>query len=235
MLLFPFALSLLAALPLDAGTNRAPENAPPIKTTSPAPEVQQLVERVQSFYEKTADFEADFEQVYTYKAFRRVQKSSGKVIYKKPALMRWEYQKPSARTFVLAGERVYAFDPEAKLLTRAAISSSQLSASVTFLWGQGKLAKEFSIAKKACSTCQGMLLELTPLKNDPRFRRVLLDVDPTTAQVLRSIVVDPDGSENAIAFRKLVVNTGVDEAAFKLAPPPGTQVQDFLPKTSEAP
>jgi outer membrane lipoprotein carrier protein len=198
------------------------------------PEVKALVDRMQAFYEKTQDFTASFQQVYSYKTFKRVSRSTGKVTYKKPALMRWEYEtqdgKPAPRTFVLAGDRVYAYDPGAKLLTRAAISTNQLSASVTFLWGQGKLADEFSIATAPCDKCTGTLLELTPLRPDPRFKRVKLEVDPKTAQVIRSIVVDPDGSENAITFLEMLTNTGVDEKHFKLSPPPGTQVQDFLPK-----
>lgn len=214
---------------LDAGVAVADAGVPAPKKADMAPEVKALVDRMQEFYEKTTDFTADFKQDYTYKAFKRTQSSSGKVTYRKPALMRWEYEKPSPKTFVLAGERVYAYDPEAKMLTRAAISTNQLSASVTFLWGQGKLADEFSIAQKACDKCLGTVLEMTPLKPDPRFKRVILEVDPKTAQVIKSTVVDPDGSENAITFINLKTNVGIDEKSFKLTPPPGTQVQDFLP------
>ncbi|MBL9037412.1 MAG: outer membrane lipoprotein carrier protein LolA [Archangium sp.] len=219
----------VATLSADAGVPAAPvpSAAPAPKKAELAPDVKALVDRVQAFYEQTKDFKADFTQAYTYKAFKRTQTSSGTVTFKKPALMRWEYAKPAPKTFVLAGERVYTYDPEAKLLTRAAINTSSLSASVTFLWGQGKLASEFSIAKKACATCTGTLLELTPLVPDPRFQRVLLEIDPASAQVVRSTVIDPDGSENAISFSKLTTNTNVDEAHFKLTPPPGTQVQDF--------
>jgi outer membrane lipoprotein carrier protein len=221
----------------DAGSRRG-DAASPLPEGVSAPEmladVKLLVERVQSFYEKTQDFTADFRQDYTYKTFKRTQTSSGTVTFKKPGLMRWEYLKPSPKTFVLAGERVYAFDPEAKLLTRASIATSQLSASVTFLWGRGQLAEEFSISKKACSGCTGVLLEMNPKRRDPRFKTVLLEIDEKSAQVLKSTVVDPDGSENAIAFLKLKTNTGVDEKLFKLAPPPGTQVQDFLPRSSSA-
>lgn len=204
--------------PVDAGVVKPPM----------APEVKALVDRVQAFYEKTQDFTADFKQEYTYKAFKRTQVSSGKVTFRKPALMRWEYEKPSPKTFVLAGDRVFAHDPEAKLITRAALSTNQLSASVTFLFGVGKLENEFAIAKKACAKCTGTQLELTPLVADPRFKKILLEVDETTAQVLKSTVIDPDGSENAISFIGLKTNVGINEAHFKLTPPPGTQVQDFL-------
>jgi outer membrane lipoprotein carrier protein len=192
-----------------------------------APDVKALVDRVQAFYEKTQDFTADFKQDYTYKAFKRTQSSSGKVTFKKPALMRWEYEKPSPKTFVLAGERVLAHDPEAKLVTVANIATNQLSASVTFLFGVGKLENEFSIVKKACAKCTGTQLEMTPLVADPRFKRILLEVDEKTAMVIKSTVIDPDGSENAITFLSLTSNVGINESHFRITPPPGTQVQDF--------
>ena len=152
-----------------------------VKKAELAPDVKALVDRVQAFYEKTQDFTADFKQDYTYKVFKRTQTSSGKVTFKKPALMRWEYEKPSPKTFVLAGDRVFAHDPEAKLLTRAALNTNQLSASVTFLFGIGKLENEFSIVKKACPKCTGTQLEMTPLIVDPRFKRIYLEVDDKTA------------------------------------------------------
>ncbi|MFY0564910.1 LolA family protein [Archangium lansingense] len=209
-----------AEAPKAAAAPKAPEK-------KVAPEVKELVERMQAFYEKTQDFSADFKQDYKYKALRRTQTSTGTVIYKKPGLMRWEYQKPSTRTFVLAGEKVYAYDPEAQTLSVGRIDTSQLSASVTFLFGQGKLADEFSISKGACKDCKGTLLVLDPLKEDPRFRQVRLEVDSKTAQVLKSTVVDPDGSENAIAFLNLKTNVGVGADAFKINPPDGTRIDDF--------
>lgn len=206
------------AVVVDAGVAKVPL-APPVKV---------LVDRVQAFYEKTTDFQADFKQEYTYKAFKRTQVSTGKVTFKKPGLMRWEYEKPSPKTFVLAGDRVFAHDPEAKLVTRAAINTNQLSASVTFLFGVGKLENEFNIVQTTCAKCVGTQLEMTPLVPDSRFKKIYLEVDPTTAQVLKSTVIDPDGSENAISFIGLKANVGINEAHFKITPPPGTQVQDFL-------
>jgi outer membrane lipoprotein carrier protein len=187
MLVPTLALALLFA---DGGA--APAQAAAQARKPMAPEVKSLVERMQSFYEKTDDFTASFKQEYTYKAFKRTQTSTGLVTFKKPGLMRWEYAKPSPKSFVLAGEKVYAYDPEAMTLTKASINTHQLSASVTFLWGQGKLADEFDISRAECKACQGPLLALDPVKPDPRFKQIRLEVDPKTAQVLQSTVVDPD-------------------------------------------
>ena len=224
----------------EAGKPAAPQQgkaaeAKPAQGATPAakpaaamtPEVKSLVDRMQAFYEKTGDFRSGFRQDYKYKTFRRTQTSEGTVTYKKPGLMRWEYQKPSARTFVLAGNKVYAYDPAAQSLTVGSVDTSQLSASVTFLFGQGKLADEFSITKGACKDCKGTLLVLDPLKAEPRFRQVRLEVDPASAQVLKSTVVDPDGSENTISFLNLKTNVGIAADSFKLDVPDDTRVDDF--------
>jgi len=191
-----------------------------------APEVRSLVERMQGFYEKTQDFTADFRQEYLYKSFGRTVVSTGTVAFQKPAKMRWEYLTPSKRSFVLSGDRVYSLDPEAQTLTKAALPTSQLSASVTFLWGRGKLSDEFEISRTECKECLGTLLTLVPKKPDARFREVQLDIDPRTAQVRRSIVIDPDGSRNAITFSSLRQNVKLPPETFQLTPPPGTQVID---------
>jgi outer membrane lipoprotein carrier protein len=192
--------------------------------SAPTAEVQAIVDRMQGFYERTQDFTANFRQDYAYKSFGRTVTSTGTVAFKKPAQMRWDYLTPSQRSFVLSGERVYAWDPQAKTLTRAAMPTSELSSSVTFLWGKGRLQDEFTIQRVPCPECQGVLLKLTPKKSETRFRELRLELDPKTAQVRRTVVVDPDGSENAILFSDLKTNVGVSKERFVLDVPEGTQV-----------
>jgi outer membrane lipoprotein carrier protein len=192
--------------------------------------VKAIVERMQRFYERTQDFTAEFKQSYAHKTFGRTQSSSGKVLFKKPSLFRWEYEKPAAKTFLLTADRVYTFDPAAQLLTKAAVDTSQLSASVTFLMGKGKLDREFDFAHLPCEKCRGVLLELTPKAPDPRFNKIHFEVDAKTGQVSRSVVFDPNGDENTIEFENLKTNVGLTDEPFKLKPPEGTQVQDFTEK-----
>ena len=190
------------------------------------PEVKALVDRMQGFYERTQDFTADFKQEYLYRTFNRTVVSTGTVAFQKPAKMRWEYLTPTKRTFVLSGDRVYALDPDAQTLTKAALPTRQLSASVTFLWGKGKLGDEFDISRTECKECSGTLLTLVPKKPDPRFREMQLEIDPKSAQVRRSIVIDPDGSRNSITFSALKTNVTLPRETFQLTPPPGTQIID---------
>jgi outer membrane lipoprotein carrier protein len=195
--------------------------------TQDAAEVKLLTQRMQAFYEKTSSFSADFKQEYFYKSFNRTQTSSGRVFFLKPGMMRWDYEKPSRKNFVLTGDKTYAYDAEAMTFTIAPFDRSQLSAAVTFLWGSGRLEKEFRIGRASCSSCQGVLLELTPLNPDSRFQKVRLEVDPKTAQVLATTVVDLDGSENRISFLDFKANAKIDQGMFKLTPPANAQVVDM--------
>ena len=213
--------------------------ASPQDTESPAmtPEVKALVERMQAFYERTADFTASFRQEYSYKLFKRTQTSTGKPAFKKPGLMRRDYEKPSPKSIILAGDRVYLYEPgdgtSPPTLTKGAFDSGQLSASVTFLWGKGKLADEFSIVRVPCQKCRGALLELTPLRPDPRFKKVRFEVEPRTAMVTRSVVFDQAGNENAVTFLEVKTNVGLGPDHFTLSPPENTVIHDYTAKTKD--
>lgn len=211
----------------DAGVSDAGRPAPVPEMSA---QVKALVDRMQQFYEKSPRFKAQFRQEYTYKLFNRTTVSTGTVLYlrnEKGPQMRWDYEKPDAKSFVLADEKVRLYDPQALTLMVSPLASDKLSASVTFLWGKGRLLNEFSIVEKNCAKCTGTLLEMTPLHPDPRFRQVLLEVDPKTAIVLASTVIDPDGSTNLIRFINLDTTTAVKNEQFVLNVAKGTQLIDL--------
>jgi outer membrane lipoprotein carrier protein len=198
-----------------------------------AESVEQLVDRIQAFYEKIQDFSSQFEQRYHYKAFDRTQVSSGRVFFKKPARMRWDYEKPTKRSFLLTENQVLALDTAAMTLTKTTLEMDKLSAAVTFLWGRGKLKEEFNISQVECKGCKEVRLELVPKKEEPRFQKLFLDVNPKTAQVMQSTVVDPDGSENRIRFLNWKENQNLKPETFRLSVPDGTQFLDMT-KAAEA-
>jgi outer membrane lipoprotein carrier protein len=188
--------------------------------------VRAAVEQMQKFYENTKDFQANFKQTYTYKTFARKTVASGTMKFMKAgASMRWDYQKPEQKVFVVAANKVYAYVKEAKQLTISPIDTDRLSTSVTFLWGQGKLDREFDIKRaERKDLTGGFALELTPKNPDPRFQKIFFVLDPKSYEVKESLVVDPDGSENRIAFSDAKTNQGFGKEAFAIEPPPDTQI-----------
>lgn len=194
-----------------------------------APEVKRAVEAMQKFYEETVRFEADFEQTYRYTTFSRKTTSSGRVRFlKSGASMRWDYAKPTEKSFVVAAEKFFVYDKEAKQILVAEMDSDRVSASLSFLWGQGKLDKEFFIRKSPRDDLKGgIALELTPKIRDPRFEKVYFLISPEDYSVKETLVIDPDGSENHVRFKNVKTNGNFGREAFLLEPPEDVQIVRF--------
>jgi outer membrane lipoprotein carrier protein len=185
----------------------------------------EAIRRVQAFYEKAHDLSARFTQTYDNQAFHQKLVSEGRVLWKKPGMIRFDYEKPDEKFFVVKHDRIVSYSPASQQAMTGPFHADKLSASVAFLFGKGDLAGEFNVRKVDRSDlASGIALLLTPKKEDPRFERVYLVVDPQSYEVRESVVVDASGNENRFAFSDIKVNTGVADGAFDYKLPEGTQV-----------
>lgn len=213
-----------------AAPNMVPQKnpLPTIKPKRPELSAAELADKVQAFYEHTTDFSATFTQSYQYKAMARTQKSEGTVQVKKPGLMRWDYVKPHEKLFLLDGKALWIWDPSDKaVMVNREFSSDQLSAAVTFLWGQGKLSDEFEIQRVDKPAYGATVLELVPRKPQGGFTRLFFSVDPATGAVVTSVVIDSQGNENRIEFSDVKTNTGLATSRFQFTVPKGASVQEL--------
>ncbi len=184
-----------------------------------------LTRKVQRFYEKTRDFVAHFEQRYTYKVLGRTTKSAGTVSFKKPGLMRWDYDTPREKHFIVDGSTLWVYTPEDHtVIRRPNFRPGSLSSSITFLWGKGDLLAEFDVALAGEAT-----LKLTPKTPQPGFASLRFVVDPKTGRVLESTVIDAQGNENHLVFSDAKLDTGLPKARFTFRPPKGATVQTLGP------
>jgi len=212
-------LAVLLALAVTAPPTSASPNA------GATPSNAEVVRRMQSFYEKAHDLSARFTQTYENRAFHQSLASEGRLLFKKPGMIRFDYDKPEAKFFVVKNDQIVSYSPAAQQALTGTFHADQLSASVTFLFGKGDLAAEFNFSKADRTDLgAGIALRLEPKKADPRFDRLYLVVDPQTFQVRESVVVDGSGNENRFAFSDVKVNSGLTEAAFAYQLPEGTQV-----------
>ncbi len=195
---------------------------PPAKAEAPAPaappaasaQAQALARKVQSFYERTKDLQARFEQTYTYSGFGRRQVSSGTLRVKKPGMMRWDYETPAPKMVAVKGSRLVQYEPEEnQAYVDEHFDASAMSAAVTFLLGKGDLAREFSLSVDG----SGALL-LRPKEPDPRVESIALTVG-SDGEVQATRVVDGAGNVNEIKFTSVKRNQGLSDAAFDVKLP----------------
>jgi outer membrane lipoprotein carrier protein len=185
---------------------------------APEPSAAELARKVQSYYERTGDLEARFQQTYTYSGFGRRQVSSGTLRVKKPGMMRWDYEKPSQKTIAVKGSRLVQFEPEEnQAYVDERFDASAMSAAVTFLLGKGELAREFHLSRG-----EGGALVLRPREPDPRVESIVLTVADDGA-VTATRVVDGSGNVNEIRFSDVRRNAGLPESVFEVRLPKDVQ------------
>ena len=134
----------------------------------PSPSVDEVVRRMQSFYEKAHDLSAHFVQTYENRGFHQTLQSEGHFVFKKPGMIRFDYETPEPKFFVVKRDQIVSYSPAAQQAMTGTFHADQLSASVTFLFGKGDLAAEFKVSKAdRPDLSPGLVLLLVPKKPRP--------------------------------------------------------------------
>jgi outer membrane lipoprotein carrier protein len=195
----------------------------------------EVVKKLQKFYDDTTDFSADFTQKYTYKAYGRSQTSKGKVFFKKAGKMSWNYTKPATKYFVTDGKDFWVYEPDEKQAYKATLEDSQIPVALTFLSGKGKLLDEFTAklltADPRAAAPTDFVVELSPKKGETDYKKVVMIVNATDFSLKEVYVYDPTDNENHLTFTKMKVNKGIPDTQFEFTPPADVKIVD--PPTSE--
>jgi outer membrane lipoprotein carrier protein len=209
---------------------KAPPDGPPAAenaTAAVAPvsldSTAKVLAGIQAYYANAKDLKAKFTQRYTYKVYDRTQVSSGKVFFKKPRMMRWDYQKPVPKVFVADGETLWIYEPEENQVFKRDLKDSQLPLALTFMSGDGRLSEAFD-ATLVDGAADVFTLELVPKKSAAEYQKLILTVDRETYQVRESTVIDPVGNTNRVIFAELTTNTGLPDRGFRFTPPKEVRV-----------
>lgn len=189
-----------------------------------APTVDAVVAGIQAFYGDAADLKASFTQTYTYKVYNRKQVSTGKVFFKKPGKMRWDYQTPARKLFVSDGATLWVYEPDENQAFKRGLKSSQLPVALTFMTGEGKLADEFTSSLLESKDPAIHKVKLVPKRHQGDYKSLVLTVDAKTFAVQASTVIDPVGNTNYVAFSDVQTNAGLPDQGFAFSPPAGVQV-----------
>lgn len=195
--------------------------------TRDAATLNTAIEGVQKYYDNIKDFQASFQQKYTYAALRRTQESTGKVIYKKPGLMRWDYTNPSQKSFIIDNSRLWIYQPADKTaFVNACFQQDGLTASVAFLLGSGKIKDQFTAqwSSSVYGNATDYHIELLPKQNNSVFSKLVMVVDPKTNQVKQSIVVDSQNNTNQFVYSDIKINQKPSDSVFSFTPPSDTVV-----------
>lgn len=187
-----------------------------------------LAEALQRKYASVRDFSASFVHTYRGGVLNKTLREEGRVLIRKPGMMRWEYRAPDTKLFVSDGVSVYAYVPaDRQVMVSAVPPTSEASTPALFLAGKGDLMKDFVASDApvpAGSVAGARALKLVPRVPQAEYDWLLLIVDGTSLALRGLVTTDAQGGVSSFTFSDLKENVGLTPGQFTFTVPRGVEV-----------
>jgi outer membrane lipoprotein carrier protein len=193
---------------------------PPDKTSDA------ILRRVDEHYNHLASLRTQYTERYAGMGMDRSE--TGTLLLKKPGRMKWIYDKPAGKLFILDGKYGWSYTPGDTQATRiAAKKLDDLRSPLRFLLGHTELKKELENVSVSPDGTEYTITGV-PKGMAQRVKSLSLKVNATGAiETMR--LEELDGSLTEFGFSGMQENVAVRDADFVFTPPPGVAVVDGLP------
>jgi outer membrane lipoprotein carrier protein len=207
---------------------------------SPERDAQSVRAALEARYQHARTLRASFYERYT-DGNGDPSSESGTVYFSRPGRMRWEYESPEEKLFIVDGTNVWFYVPADHTASRAKLKeSSDWRTPLALLTGKAdlsKLCRSIQLAGAAAEKSTGIDPELAPpgdnvlvclprdtASNDPAYQ-VLFETD-SEAQLVRVLIREPGRVETEFRFGSWEENITIPEIKFHFQPPPGVAIVD---------
>lgn len=205
------------------------------------PNASTLRRALESRYQHAATLKAAFYERYD-DGKGGGQAESGTVYFERPGRMRWEYESPEPKLFLVDGKNVWFYIPADHTASRAKMKeSSDWRTPIALLAGKADLSKlcrnlevvdPSSAAAKPYEKPQSPgdpVLRCTPRDSSDAMGEeitdVVLETDPHS-YLVRVVIRQPGNLETEFRFGNWQENISIPPDKFHFAPPPGVSVVD---------
>jgi outer membrane lipoprotein carrier protein len=187
---------------------------------------QQLAQRVDKYYNGLQSLRVGFSETFHGMGIDREE--SGTLLLRKPGKMRWNYEHPAGKIFLLDGKYAWFYSPgDAQVERLSATQLDDLRSPLRFLLGHTQLQKELE-GLTLSSTADGLRLSGVPKGMQNLVVKIVLGV--SADGVIHSMnISETDGAETAFTFKDGQADAPAPDADFVFHPPPGVPVVDGLP------
>jgi len=192
-----------------------------------SPSAQDMAQRVDHHYDSLHSLKAGFTESYNGLGMTRTE--SGTLLLEKPGRMRWDYDSPPGKVFLLDGKYAWSYAPGDPQVQRIqAKELDDLRSPLRFLLGHTDLEKEMSKLTLAAAPNGAFVLSGQPKGQEQRITRLALTV--TAAGTITGIEIEEaDGALTRFTFAGEQTNVPVAPESFRFKAPSGVPVVDGLP------
>lgn len=188
---------------------------------------QSLAAKVDAHYNHLKSLEARYTERYQGMGMDRTE--SGTLTLRKPGRMRWAYDTPAGKLFLLDGKAAIFYTPGDAQAQR--VPSKQLDdmrSPLRFLLGHTQLQRELDHLTLTLAAPGAYTLSGTPKGMQARIRLLGLTVD-AAGQIQSMRIEETDGSTTTFEFSAIHENVATTDAEFTFTPPPGVAIVDAPP------
>lgn len=186
-----------------------------------------LIDTIQQRYAQTAALDGQFRQVLKHRESQSEEERSGKILFQKPLLVRWETDQPSAELLVVSDKEIWDYFPDEELAYRYPLDALNDPHNILHvLTGQARLNQDFDV--KESGSEKGMtMLQLYPHEPTNQFVEATVWVEPDSGLIRRVRILDFYGNSNDVELTRLTTPKSLDRSQFSFTPPAGTDVEDY--------
>ncbi len=190
-------------------------------TTSPS--AVALARKVDAHYNHLHTLTAHFTERYRGMGMDRT--ATGTLTLSKPGRMRWAYDSPAGKIFVLNGKFAISYTPgDAQAERTPAKELDDLRSPLRFLLGHTEIARELD-GLTLTLVNGGYTLSGVPKGMRKTVQSIGITVD-AKGQIRAIRMVQVDGAETSFTFTDIRENVPEPESNFVFVPPPGVTVID---------
>ena len=214
----------------------------------PADEAKTIANLLEHHYHNAKTLRAVFLERYT-EGPKDSRVESGTVYFKRPGMMRWEYDAPEKKLFIVDGKTAWFYVPYDRTVTKAPMKqSSDLRTPLALLTDKvdlSRLCSKIELAQqpgvpdtnavlrclprgenKAAANRAGSAQPEMALPGDMDFTEVLLEVDKSSGELARIEIREPGGIELEYRFGNWLEDQPQPDSMFHFQVPEGVAIVD---------
>lgn len=185
-----------------------------------------LISRLQHHYRTTDSFTAHFVEILSSPGGAPRQRS-GKVAYRKPGMIRWEFDPPQPETLIADGTTLYDYDPGLNQVVEMSEHNAFKNRTVAaFILGAGNLERDFDGQMVSDGATGLARLILTPKDGGAKIE---LGVDSKTLNIMRLHTADSLGNATDLRLSDIQRNVTLPKSMFTFTVPAGADIVNAAP------
>lgn len=199
-----------------------PAKEPPAKQTRPT--VDELLTKIEKRYAGEG-FSARFDQRSSLKAMEITDTASGKVMIRRPGMMRWEYEKPDKQIIITDGSTLWIYRPDDhQAMTGKAPAYLGDGKGASFLSDIRLVRKNFDVTPEDMDEPCCHTLKLMPRQKQHDIASIYLLISKHTSDVLQIVTYNAYGDQTIIDLSEFQLDQKFDDSMFTFTAPPGTDI-----------